>query len=227
MSQEISIFNPGNDDNFSRALKYAKSISNTDIIPEQFRGKEGNVLIALDLAARARENPLVIMQNLQIIKGKPSFSSQYVNEKIREAGYKIRFEEGQDGTVEWQKKQIPNYFCRVVAEKNGEQFRGPLVDCKIAIASGWFDRSGSQWPITPEKMCLYRSISWWSKKWEPGIGLGFPTSEEAEDIPTVKSAPIADLNKQFSVEPEYADFDEAEEAEEAEQEEPDDDDNII
>ncbi len=221
MNQHVSIFSPQNE-TFEKSLKMAESLSKTDLIPDSFKGKPGNILIAMELAQRAGDSPLMIMQNMQIINGNPGFKAQYINAKINDAGYKITYEEGTDGEVK--EKKIPNLYCRVIAEKNGQKFIGPRVDIRMAVEEGWYDRKMSKWPNMPEVMLVNRAVTFWAKKFEPGIGLGFPTAEEAEDTP-IKNSVIADINADLSPSMAYSSGIEDAELEETQKE--DEDDNII
>ena len=53
-----------------------------------------NCMIALDMSQRLRANPLMVMQNLHIIEGRPSWSSQFIIAAINSCGRfsPLRFE---------------------------------------------------------------------------------------------------------------------------------------
>jgi hypothetical protein len=50
------------------------------MVPSEYRGQQGlsNSLIALEIAARMGLSPLVVMQNMTPIHGKPSWSSSFL-----------------------------------------------------------------------------------------------------------------------------------------------------
>src|SRR5574344_2057715 len=62
---------------FELQQRRAMIFTSSDIVPERYRGNQniGNVMIAMEMAERLKTSPLVIMQNLYIVKGNPGFSS--------------------------------------------------------------------------------------------------------------------------------------------------------
>ena len=72
-----------------RSLKIAERLSQSNILPETFKGKAGDVLIALDMAQRLRMNPLMVMQGIVIVHGRPTFSGQFYGALITAGGRQI------------------------------------------------------------------------------------------------------------------------------------------
>ncbi len=58
--------------NLTEALEYAKHIADSDICPKDFRGKPGNVLVAVQMGAELGIPPMSAIQNIAIINGRPS-----------------------------------------------------------------------------------------------------------------------------------------------------------
>ena len=56
----------------AEAMKYAEIIANSDIVPKHFKGKPGDVLVAIQMGAEVGISPLQSVQNIQIINGKAS-----------------------------------------------------------------------------------------------------------------------------------------------------------
>ena len=77
---------------FETAQREAKALSSSDLVPQQYKGNVANTLVALEIAHRIGASPLMVMQNLHIIHGRPSWSSTFViaaingfNQSVREA----------------------------------------------------------------------------------------------------------------------------------------------
>lgn len=82
-----SIFNMANGvSNFELAQRMSKALATTDLVPLTYRGNIANCMIALELANRINVSPIMIMQNLFIINGKPTWSSQFVIAAINTCG---------------------------------------------------------------------------------------------------------------------------------------------
>lgn len=55
-----------------QAMEYAKLISESDLAPKDYRGKPGNVLIAMQYGAEVGLKPMQAIQNIAVINGRPS-----------------------------------------------------------------------------------------------------------------------------------------------------------
>ena len=71
---------------FETQQRMAQMYSTSTIVPDTYRGNLGNCVIAIDMAMRMNANPLMIMQNLYIVHGNPSFSSKFLIATINASG---------------------------------------------------------------------------------------------------------------------------------------------
>jgi hypothetical protein len=71
---------------FEHAQRVAKALADSSMVPEVYRGKVSNCLIALEMANRLNVSPLMVMQNLHVIQGKPSWSSPFIIASINTCG---------------------------------------------------------------------------------------------------------------------------------------------
>ena len=71
---------------FETAQREAKALSSSDLVPQQYKGNVANTLVALEIAHRIGASPLMVMQNLHIIHGRPSWSSTFVIAAINGSG---------------------------------------------------------------------------------------------------------------------------------------------
>ena len=62
---------------FEVMQRMGKMYAASTIIPDIYRNNLANCVIALDMAMRMGANPLMVMQNLYIVKGKPSWSGSF------------------------------------------------------------------------------------------------------------------------------------------------------
>lgn len=190
-------------DAFEAAQRMAKAICSSDLVPEAYRGAEkvGNALIAFDYASRIGASPLMVMQNLHIIEGRPSPSSPFligtVNASGRFSPLRYRMRDLGEKSVKaevWEgprgqrvKRQIDMKIrdkgCVAFAtDARGEECVGPEVTLEMAVMEGWYTRNGSKWRTMPDLMLQYRSASFFSRLYCPEISMGMHTREEIEDI---------------------------------------------
>jgi len=163
--------------NFEHSQRLAKAICSSDLVPKQYHNNIANTLIAMDISNRIGASPLMVMQNLYIVHGKPSWSSTFLIAAINNSGkFKapLRFEITGDGD---------NKGCIAwTIDNTGEKLESPKITMSMAKAEGWVDKAGSKWKTMPEVMMRYRSASFFSRLFCPEITMGMHTTEEIIDI---------------------------------------------
>lgn len=164
-----------------------------------------NCVLALNMAQRIQADPLMIMQNLYIVEGRPGWSSQFVIASINACGKfsPLRFTVEDKGakevewtTVVWEgpqgqrrkrevqhKATIQNRECTAwaIEKATGERLEGPSVSMEMAVAEGWFGKNGSKWQTMPDVMLRYRAASFFGKLYAPELLMGLQTAEEVHD----------------------------------------------
>lgn len=169
---------------FENGQRIAKALSSADLVPDAYKNNVPNTMIALEMANRIGVSPFMVMQNLDVIKGKPSWSSTFIISALNSCGrFKpLRFKfEGKDPNSD-------EYGCRAIAidAETGEDLIGPKVDWKMVKAEGWLSKPGSKWKTMPELMFHYRSASFFGRLYAPDILKGMHTVEEQIDISGIK-----------------------------------------
>ena len=61
---------------FDQMLRAAQMLSQTSIIPASYQQRPQDCFVALEMASRLNLSPMVIMQNMYVVKGKPSWAGQ-------------------------------------------------------------------------------------------------------------------------------------------------------
>ena len=167
-----------------RALKIAEVISKSNIIPDNFKGKPGDVMIALDMAARLDLNLLSVMQSIYIVHGRPAWSGAFYAALIT-AGGRFRSFRYVEADTQEPVKEIGrnNRTCYIVAVDNdGNEHTGPEVDYKMAVKEGWTSRNGSKWQTMPVLMLRYRAAAFFVRTCCPEAAMGLRERGEEEDI---------------------------------------------
>lgn len=167
---------------FEDAQRIAKALASSTLIPQQFQGQAGyaNCLVALNIARRMGMDPLMVMQNLHIIHGRPSWSSQFIIGLVNGCGKfsPLRYDiTGKGDTL----------ACTAIATElsTGEELRGPEVTMAMAKKEGWATKAGSKWQTMPELMIRYRAAAFWGRLYIPDLLVGIQTQEEVLDIEPV------------------------------------------
>ena len=182
---------------FALLQRMANMFVGSTLVPEQFRGQSnyGNCVIALNMAQRLGADPLMVMQNLYVVYGTPSWSSKFMIAMFNQCGRyeSIHYEEtGKKGTdtqgvIAWAKEK-----------STGEILKGPEVTIKTAKDEGWYGKNGSKWKTMPGQMLRYRAASWFIRTTAPELSMGLQTVDEVKD--TIDVTPQAIMKEPFAEE---------------------------
>ncbi|BDD93504.1 hypothetical protein PanNE5_29440 [Pandoraea sp. NE5] len=212
---------------FELMQRAAKMLSHSTLVPVAYRAKTEikeygkvtgyddnpnglpNCVVALNMAQRMGADPLMVMQNLYVVEGRPSWSSQFIIAAINSCGRysALRFvlTDPTEPTVvpykatEWQDSPNGGKAKKVIVEKTvtvrhqscyawaieketGERLESPTISIQMAIDEGWLTKNGSKWQTMPEVMLRYRAAAFFGKIYAPELLMGLQTAEESADI---------------------------------------------
>lgn len=160
----------------SKAYRAAKYLAASDLVPEQtYRDKPQNCLIALDMANRLGMSPLIVMQQLYIVKGKPSWSGQFCVAAINGSGKFTPLE------YVWTEENGGGCAARATRIATGQLCQSAFITMKMASDEGWLQKSGSKWKSMPQQMMMYRAAAFFARAFCPELLLGLQTVEEVCD----------------------------------------------
>lgn len=164
---------------FELAQRAAKMLAASSLVPKEYQGNLPNCVIALNMAARVGADALMVMQNLVIVHGRPTWSAQFLIATVNTSGRfsALRYEFfGTQGKDDW--------GCRAWAIElaTGEKLVGTDVTIAIAKKEGWYSKNGSKWQSIPQQMLMYRAGSWWTRAYAPELSMGLHTADEMADV---------------------------------------------
>lgn len=171
-----------------------------------------NCMIAVEVSMRIGASPLMVMQNMAVIYGRPSWSSKFLIATVNSCGrfepLQFRFtDKGNIGKVDYvdyvwsdhtRRKEavkktldgtnIRNLECVAYTTKKGSKdvLESAPVSIQLAIEERWFTKDGSKWRTMPRQMLMYRAASMWTNAYAPELSMGMRTIEEQQDIVDVE-----------------------------------------
>lgn len=196
-------------ENFKEIFDIGKMFASSTLVPQSYQGKPMDCTIAIDMANRMGVSPMFVMQNLYVVKGKPSWSGQACMSMIKATPiYKnvrpVYF--GEPDTDSW------GCYVRAEDKKTGEIINGAKVTIQMAKEEGWYskkDKYGnetSKWQTMPELMLAYRAASFFAKVYIPNSLMGCAVEGEVEDISeparVVTDEPLLDVSEKIKEEAE-------------------------
>lgn len=196
---------------FEAMQRIGKAYAESTIVPKVYQNNIGNCIIALEISHRMNIPPLMVMQNLYVVNGNPSWSSKFLVATINSGGRysALRYRKRNLGklgkipytTYEWdpatkQKRPVNREFdgtaidnieCVAYATEKatGEVLESDPVTIEMAVREGWYTKDGSKWVTMPQLMLTYRAAAFWQRVYAPEVSMGFGTVEEEADIQDV------------------------------------------
>ena len=194
----------------------AGMLAESQFVPETFRGKQADCFVACHLAARMGEDPITLLQNTHVVKGRPGLSARYRLALAEKRGVfrgPIRY------AVEGTGESMVVTAIATLAE-TGEEVKAE-ASMAMAKAEGWV--KNPKYRTMPQQMLSYRAGTFLCRLYDPAGELGFSTKEELEDVRWAGghgprdgrpvSGAVADLNAAIRGEGRVIEGNEVEEAE--------------
>lgn len=158
------------------AMNFAAVLADSSIVPKDFIGKPGNVLVAIQWGMELGLKPMQAMQNIAVINGRPALWGDAVIALVRasplcEYVYESLSEDGTTAT------------CQVKRRGESEQSRTfTMADAKQAGLTG----KQGPWSQYPKRMLQMRARAFALRDVFPDVLKGIPIAEEIGDYPTEK-----------------------------------------
>ena len=166
-------------ENFKEIYDIGKMFASSSLVPQVYQGKPMDCTIAVDMANRMGVSPMMVMQNLYVVQGKPQWSGQACTTLIQ-ASNKFKNVKhvytGERNTDTW------GCYVEALRIEDGEIVRGTEITIKMAKDEGWYGKSGSKWKTMPEQMLAYRASAFFARVHVPNALMGVHIEGELEDI---------------------------------------------
>lgn len=200
MNNELAISNQSqhvfsNAAAFETAQRQATALSKSTLVPKEYQNNMPNCLIALEVSQRTGASPLQVMQNLYVVHGRPSWSSQFVIAAINSCGrFKpLRFDfTSKEGSDDWactawtveRDVDLPRNIrtLQQAVDADLPVLKSTKISIKMSKAEGWYSKAGSKWQTMPEQMMQYRSASFFGRIYAPDVLMGMRAEDETRDM---------------------------------------------
>lgn len=168
------------------ALKLAEHIAGSSLVPKDYAGKPGNVLVAMQMGAELGLGPLAAMQNIAVINGRPALWGDAMLavckahpdwESIEE-----RYDPAQDG------------LATCVVKRRGEPEVRSLFSVKDAQRAGLWGKQGP-WTQYPKRMLQLRARAFALRDAFPDALRGLGSAEEEQDTQEITAEIVRDEPK--------------------------------
>jgi hypothetical protein len=171
-------------------MEFSKLIASSSFVPQEYRGKPGDILVCLQMGAELGLSPLSALQSISVINGKPSVWGDGAIALVQASGLLEDHEEGVRG-----EGMAREGFCRMNRKGRPTPYvkTFSMADATRAKLAG-----KNVWASYPDVMLVARARSACMRAGFPDVLKGVITREEAADYPSedeqVKEArPTSDL----------------------------------
>ena len=153
------------------AMRFADILSQSDIVPNDFKGNPGNILVAIQWGLELGLQPMQAMQNIAVINGRPTLWGDAVIGIVRSSPVCEYIYE----TFDEERKAA---ICRV--KRRGEEEQVRSFSWEDARRAGLSERKGP-WQQHPKRMMQMRARAFALRDVFPDVLRGMPIAEEVRD----------------------------------------------
>lgn len=168
MSNDLISLSPRN---LEEALRFADMLSKSSIVPKDFSGNPGNILVAIQWGMELGLQPMQAMQNIAVVNGRPALWGDAVIALVRNSPLCEYIYETDDGETA---------SCRVKRRGEDEQIR--TFSNADAAAAGLLNKAGP-WTQYKKRMRQMRARAFAMRDVFPDVLRGMAIAEELQDMP--------------------------------------------
>lgn len=174
---------------FQKLYDIGKMFASSTLVPQTYQGKPMDCTIAVDMANRMNVSPMMVMQNLYVVKGKPSWSGQACMSLVKASPLFKNVKHvyfGEEGTDNW------GCYVEAVRTEDGDIVKGAKVTIQMAKNEGWYSKN-PKWKNMSELMLAYRAAAFFARVHIPNTLMGCAVEGEVEDTMKVVNREAPDV----------------------------------
>ncbi|WP_433465737.1 hypothetical protein [Spirillospora sp. CA-128828] len=182
-----------------QAWRLAQALAGSSILPNDLRGKAGNVLVILMYGQELGLSPMQSIQGIYVVNGRPQMSGQLWLAKVREAGHSVKVSDHTE------KSCTVTITRGDTGEEHSETFTWADAErAKLAKKDIWLSY--------PKRMLMWRAVSHCATTICPEVAMGFGAEVPEAEAPAPEVA-LAHAVDARTAEPAPADDGEVHDAE--------------
>jgi len=187
--------------NLTEAVALAKLIAGSDLAPKDYRGKPGNVLIAMQLGAELGVAPMQAIQNVAVINGRPSVWGDLALALVQAHPDYEAHKEWMDGSGDLRRAIFQ-------IKRRGQEWHQSTFSVQDAKTAKLWGKRGyngqdTPWITNPDRMLQMRARGFGLRDKFADALKGLKLAEEAMDLPpdtgkTAREAGSLDVNREIA-----------------------------
>ena len=174
------------------AMRMAEIMAQSEMVPKDYQGKAGNVLVAVQMGAELGLKPVQALQNIAVVNGRPSVWGDGLRALIMSAPDLTNIQDTFDNNTMTAR-------CVITRKINGNniEFVGEFSKADAENAGLW---NRNTWKSYPKKMLEWRAFGFAARKAYADRLRGIQLAEEAQDIQPAKDMGTAEVVTESQIE---------------------------
>ncbi len=164
----------------SEVMELSRILSGSGMLPECYQGNQGNVFVAIQMGMELGLPPMQALQNIAVIKGRPSLWGDAMLAVIRAHPQFGSIQEMDIADITKAKK------ATCVLTRKGEPAHTSTFSIDDAKTAGLWGKTGP-WTNYPSRMLMLRARAFACRNVFPDALRGIHSAEEQSDIPSVEA----------------------------------------
>lgn len=163
------------------AMQFADMMSRSSIVPKDYQGNPGNILVAVQWGAEIGLAPLQAMQSIAVINGRPSIWGDAMLALVRGSCL-----------LEYIREEPTDAGCTCALKRRGDPHEVERIfTVEDAKKAGLWGKQGP-WQQHPKRMMQMRARAFALRDTFPDVLRGVHIGEESQDLPTERHMGAAD-----------------------------------
>ena len=176
------------------AFTLAEMMSKSALVPESFRGKVGDILIAVQLGSEIGLKPMQALRGICVINGRPTVWGDAALAVVLNSGLMENYKEMTNEEIEAAGKAV--FWAKRVGLPEPIVREFSIEDAKKARL--WGNEKKPIWKDYPWRMLQMRARSWALRDGFADALKGMSIREEVEDIPITEAPPALAMPRRMS-----------------------------
>jgi hypothetical protein len=169
---------------FQQVGLVARTMSQSELVPEHLRGKPADCFLIVAQAVRWGMDPFGVAQSCYVARGKVGYEGKLIAGLINsKLGKKLNYKYSGDGM---QRKVVVTGTLR--GETEPRSIDGTFEKWHTRNKAG--TGVSEQWKKAPDQMLAYRGAREWARRYMPEVVLGIYSDDEVKEIEREESAKV-------------------------------------
>jgi len=166
--------------NIEEAERFAKLMASSDFVPKDYKGKAGNVLVAVQMGAEVGLKPMAALQNIAVINGRPCIWGDAALAIVKSHPDFEWISEMDDQSI----AKVGGATCRI--KRRNEPEVVAIFTIEDAEKANLLSKQGP-WSQYPNRMMKMRARGFAMRDSFPDALKGLAVREEVQDLKPAKS----------------------------------------